>query len=446
MVYLLVFRYGNNCTNYCGDRAKDDDGQCPTNVSNYVCGGTSGNVPNGNCVGGGEDPNGFFLAMRQGSASVNQWVTCDNVSSMLSGTANGCGTCACVSAGFVAPFCVSELDMIIHTFGGHLSWFLVAILGAILVVGLAMVGVCRLAVKRRKQKDRDRALLDTPRVDNSNYHSLSATAEPLLGENGQSLVSPTNRYRGDGTNNGVANHLVRIYCEGRNSFDLELCLPLHPPPEIALLVDSGRYQEFATALNNFAKFTRFQKWLYYFWTVLFYPFALIYLQRLRKNIVVRLQVCLCVMYVCMSYYSDSFNEQTNLCFGFTVPATRVVWVYFFHYPGRRVKTMGDMKRNIVGQSSIVVRVARIPFNRNVNTKVWPRLVARELARRMTLSYQSQWDTGESIIGRMALLILLLELLTMVMMLLLTMMMMTTTMMMLMLIMIMMVVLVALWRH
>ena len=201
---------------------------------------------------------------------------------------------ACVACD-VYSFCVSELDMIIHTFGGRLGWFLMAILGLIFVIGLAIVGICQCARAQRKKHAAHRALLQSgagrparpsfstthARVrgdTDSEYHSLSSPhanlRQPLLNaasSPGMASNGDLNRRAASSAadvvggvpkavnNNTIENHLVRIYFEGRNSFSDPLYLPVYPPPELALLIDHSAYQDFVTDLNSESQFTRCQK-------------------------------------------------------------------------------------------------------------------------------------------------------------------------------------------
>ena len=284
------YPYGTDCSSSCSAQVKAPNGSCPQDASNYVCGGNSDGVPNGLCIGGGEDPRSFSVAQNQPNYS------CSNVTSAASGSGK-CGTCACVSAGFVAPFCVSELDMIIHTFGGLIGWFLMAIVGCAFVIGLAIVGICQCARARQKKDKNHRMLMQGSRLSTNRrdagrdrdgdgeYHSLHHASAGL----DNPLLKTRVETRGRGLAHGVENHLVRIYLEGRNTISSPLYLSTYPPPELAMIIDRAEYQEFATNLNSFAQFSEKQKAIYYFWCVAFYPMAVIYLQRLRHEIVQSMQ-------------------------------------------------------------------------------------------------------------------------------------------------------------
>jgi len=61
--------------------------------------------------------------------------------------------------------------------------------------------------------------------------------------------------------------------------------------------------------------------------------------------------------------------------------------------GRKISNLPDLTAATLNRSAITVRVARIPFRRNVRSDGWSYVVSRERARRITLGYQQQWDSG-----------------------------------------------------
>jgi hypothetical protein len=77
--------------------------------------------------------------------------------------------------------------------------------------------------------------------------------------------------------------ICRAYFRGTNSIHNQWTIPLEPPLKLRNVVFNSAYEEFTTSLNNTAKWSKKDKLIYYFMTLIFPPFVPIFLRIMRKK-------------------------------------------------------------------------------------------------------------------------------------------------------------------
>mmetsp|Transcript_11557 Transcript_11557/g.10229 ORF Transcript_11557/g.10229 Transcript_11557/m.10229 type:complete len:203 (+) Transcript_11557:529-1137(+) len=77
--------------------------------------------------------------------------------------------------------------------------------------------------------------------------------------------------------------ICRGYFRGTNSLSNQWTIPLEPPGKLKNLIFISAYEEFTSTLNNAAKWSKGERFTYYFLALIFPSFCPIYLYRTRKR-------------------------------------------------------------------------------------------------------------------------------------------------------------------